>query len=283
MSKRHIVLTVLMLLMLCTAVFATESNNGKLPPVEIVSPKINAYGDVMHTQDLFISLKVNEDVDAVLTLVRLDKPRISLVTAEVKKLNQIALDAPTDTLKADPSSLDVPLDPIITAVSDRVFAEEMARDVLQEAYVSAGLELKSSYDAYLLAYNKARLTFEEDLLNTLVLQRKLLSRNLNDLHLKRQAYEKAAVVYLDLQDKYESMFRINIVDHTKVVIEGALPFFNMTVRDINTGRYELIIEDAKTGDLVVDKMNITIKKEDEAALEMINRVKEELTEIWTIQ
>jgi hypothetical protein len=272
-----------MLVALSTSVFATESNNGNLPPVEIVSPKINANGDVMHTQDLFISLKIRKQIDATLTLVRLDQPRISRSTIEGRMLTQIASNAPTRNAIDESKPLDKTLDPVIATTVKSVFKDEIARDVLQDHYVEAGAELKKAYDAYMIEYNLALKKVDEDILNTLIFQRKLLNNGFKDLHLKRQDYEKAAIIYLDLQKKYESMFRIKVVDHAKVDIEGVLPFFNLTVKDISTGRYELIIQDINTGRLIIDKVNITIKKADVAAQEMIQRVKMELNDIWTVQ
>ena len=82
MSSRHrriywgVLIAVLMLV--GGVLFAEDSSD----PYEIISPKINQNGDVIKEQHLLISLRLNQDIDALLTLTRIDEPKVVVASNE---------------------------------------------------------------------------------------------------------------------------------------------------------------------------------------------------------
>jgi hypothetical protein len=264
-----------------TVVFATDTNNETVPAYELISPKINSNGDVMKEQHLLITLRVNQKVDGVLSLIRIDEPRVLVASPDmVRRLRILALQAPTQQTYSASEIGDSRLDPIVVITREDVLASETSREVMRDAYAKAGLELQSAHDLYQEAYAKARETISADRLNQMIFQRRLLENNLNGLHSARQNYEKTSLIYLQIRNRYESLFRVKVVDKAPITLQGALPIFNLTVRDILVGKYELIIEDAKTAQRIGDRVTFVVRDQKEAAVEIIERVREQLTDIW---
>jgi len=281
MSKRLIVLLLILLCSMMTVVFATDTNNETVPAYELISPKINSNGDVMKEQHLLITLRVNQKVDGVLSLIRIDEPRVLVASPDmVRRLRILALQAPTQQTYSASEIGDSRLDPIVVITREDVLASETSREVMRDAYAKAGLELQSAHDLYQEAYAKARETISADRLNQMIFQRRLLENNLNGLHSARQNYEKTSLIYLQIRNRYESLFRVKVVDKAPITLQGALPIFNLTVRDILVGKYELIIEDAKTAQRIGDRVTFVVRDQKEAAVEIIERVREQLTDIW---
>lgn len=281
MSKRLILMFVIMTLCLVTTVFAAESNNAQVSPYEIISPKINANGDVIKEQHLLISLRLNQAMDAVVTLTLLDEPKVVVASTEAaKKLRQIASQAPSHQTFAANEAGSANLDPIATVSRKDVLADESTRDVVQAAYSDAGVSLQEAHDAYQVAYAAARKKMDAERLDKLIYQRKLIQSNLKSLHYARQEYVKSAEIYTQIRNKYELLYRVKVVDKTPITLQGALPIFNLTVKDIQTGKYELVVEDQDTGKRIGERVVFVIKHQEKAAEEMIERVKDQMIDIW---
>lgn len=277
MSSRHrriywgVLIAVLMLV--GGVLFAEDSSD----PYEIISPKINQNGDVIKEQHLLISLRLNQDIDALLTLTRIDEPKVVVASNEAaRKLKFIASQAPTMNVSSGEGNTD----PVVQVTKKDLLVDDDSRENVQMAFYKAGVALENAYEEYMALYSQARKVIDADKLQQLVNQRKLIQSNLRNLHNARQAYERAAIIYQHISAKYEALFRVVIVDKVNIQLQGALPIYNLTVRDIQPGKYELLIQDKNTGKRIGDRVIFFVKNPDKATEEIIDRVKENITDIW---
>lgn len=275
MSSRHrIIYLGMIILMLISGILFADANN---PPYEIISPIISQNGDVIKEQHLLISLRLNQDLDATLTLTRIDEPKVVVASNEAaRKLKSIANQAPTQAVNAG----DGGSDPVVQVSKKDLLVDDDSRENVQMSFYKAGVNLESAYDEYMEQYSLARKAIDSDKLQQLVNQRKLLQSNLKNLHVARQAYERAAIIFHHISTKYEALFRVTIVDKASISFQGALPIYNLTVRDIQPGKYELLIHDKTTGKRIGDRVIFFLKSPDRATEEIIDRVKENITDIW---
>jgi len=278
MARRYLItiLSVLLALGISGSSFALD-NTVTFPNYEILSPKINQKGDVIKEQHLLISLRITQPMDAELTLTRIDEPKVVVASKEAtRRLKTIALQAPT----TNNNEISAGQDPIVSVSKKELLQDEDSKEAIQDAFSKSGVNLLEAYDDYVMAFTQARKTHELDRLQQLINQRRLLQSNLKNLHQARQAYEKASIIYQSISLKYEKMFYVTIVDKVNIEFQGALPIFNLTVRDIAVGKYELSVNDKVTGKRIGDRVVFFVKSSDRAAEEIIERVKEEVTDIW---
>lgn len=275
MSSRHriIYLGMIILILISGFVFADANNQ----PYEIISPIVSQNGDVIKEQHLLISLRLNQGLDATLTLTRIDEPKVVVASNEAaRKLKGIASQAPTQAVNA----ADGGSDPVVLVSKKDLLVDDDSRENVQMSFYKAGVNLESAYNEYMEQFSLARKAIDFDKLQQLVNQRKLLQSNLRNLHVARQAYERAAIIFQHISAKYESLFRVTIVDKASISFQGALPIYNLTVRDIQPGKYELLIHDKTTGKRIGDRVIFFLKSPDRATEEIIDRVKENITDIW---
>lgn len=281
MSKRHLLIYGLLILCLgvCSASFAQDITAKPLPQYEIIAPKINSNGDVIKEQHLLISLKINTPIDAVLSLTRLDEPKVVVASTEAAtRLKALAAQAPIVTIVSSEAQGEI--DPIVAVTKKDLLTDEDSREAIQEGFYKASLNLQSAYEVYSKAYAIALKDLDAKRLNELVQQRRLVQSNLLDLHAARQQYEKAAIIYNYVSKRYESLFRVTILNRTPIELQGILPIYNITVRDINTGKYELVVHDKTSGNRIGDRVIFVIKNSEKATEEILERVKEGITDIW---
>lgn len=275
MSSRHRIIYCVLLLSLLWGAFVFADN--ATPAYEILSPKINTSGDVIKEQHLLISLRLNEKLDAVLTLTRIDEPKVVVASTEAaRRLRLIASQAPTQQVAEGSGNTD----PVVVVSRKDLLLDDDSRESVQEAFYKAGVALQNAYDNYMDLYGQARRVIDAEKLQQLINQRRLIQSNLRNLHLARQAYERAAIIYQQISAKYESLFRVVIVDRASIEVQGALPIYNLTVRDIAAGKYELVVLDKETGKRIGNRVIFILKNPEKATEEIIDRVKENITDIW---
>ena len=224
-----IALTVLVSLVVFSCVFAQDNVSVNIPPYEILSPKINSKGDVIREQHLLLSLRVNQSIDAVMTLTRIDEPKVAVASLDsIRRLKAIASQA----LVNNNTESITGQDPMSVVHKHDLLGEDATRAEIQEALFKASFSLTEAHENYLSAYSQARRLHENEKLQNLVNQRRLLQANLRSLFQARQVYERASIIYMNASQRYENLFRVVIVDRVSIELQGALPIFNITVRDI---------------------------------------------------
>lgn len=252
----------------------------QLPPVELVSPKMDGSGGVVYSPNVNITLKLNTDVDALMTIVRIDEPRIAFSKSQnVEKIKRIADNAPTLKVKAQKNST-VFNDPVVSVDYTEVYAYSMGVSEIQNAYVAQAKKLKEAYENYNIEYAYALSSYDDEVLIGFVDNRLLLQNNLYALHTARQDYEEQALLFNYIQAEFESLFRVKIIDDISIKKEGALPFFNLTLKDVSVGKYEIVVKDRQTGEYLIDAQSFYIKSQEQVTQDLLNSLKDDMTNLW---
>ncbi len=250
--KKKILLLVLTLLILSGFSYALDDE----ATVQLISPEIDQSGQVKHASTINITLKLVEDIDAYLQLVRIDKPDMPFVSEEVlDAINTMASRAPTAWLSEDANGVRDPAPQI--DIADLAIAE-LSDEQLKALYVEQGDRVIAANHAYVQAYHTMRDTYSAKQLTKMIDERQLLANGLDQFYAVRNDYEKQAIQFFILQDKYNSRFRYTVVSEVSVTRNGPLPYFNYAVSDIETAKYELILRDSKTDHLLMPKRRFVV-------------------------
>ncbi len=247
MFRKTVVLVVVMLLALASFTYALGEDNS----VQLVSPQVDDLGQVKRASTLNITLELTGDINAYLQLVRIDSPDMPFVSEEVlEAINYKARRAPTAWLSQD---LFAPenYDPSPKIEVEAYYQSDMSDDDLRAVYVAQGDRVIASSETYVQAYYKARQVYQADELERIVAERQLIANDLIDLYIARNDYEKQAILFFILQDKYNSRFRYTVVSQVPVAQYGPLPYFNYAVSDIEPAKYEITVRDGATDDLLM--------------------------------
>lgn len=268
MSKRlkGLLLVVVLLTLLTSAVFATESNKDIKPvdAIEVVSPRINNAGEVISDQHLLISLKINAPVTATLTLVRLDEPSLVLSPDKAALVSDAAAKLAAST-----------------GLDKSVATNDLSKETVAKALLDAQSALSAATKKYDALYASVGKVIGVSELESVVLQGKLLQSGLTELYDARVSYEMALKQYKRLKAMNDAMYRVTVVNQEPIVLTGALPYFNLKVNDIVIGKYEMTIRSVESG--VISRRTFVIKKQEQAVKEIIKSVKDHLNVIWSIE
>ncbi len=250
--KKTAILTLLMIFVLTNFTYALDD----APAVQLISPEINQAGQVKHASTINITLKLGDDVDAYMQLVRIDKPKMPFVSEDVlAAISAMASRAPTAWVSYDVAETRDPEPKIDIA---NLVNAKMSEDELRELYVKQGDEVIAANKAYVQAYHALRKEYSAKELIKLITERRLLANGLDEFYVIRDNYEKQAIKFFVLQDKYNNRFRYTIVSEVSVKRDGPLPYFNYAVSNIETAKYELILRDSKTDHLLMPKRRFVV-------------------------
>ena len=109
-------------------------------------------------------------------------------------------------------------------------------------------------------------------LNRLIRNRVLKSSGYMDLYHARIQYEISARNYLKCTDMYESYHKQSILDAVDMVVEGALPYYNYVLKSPNYGRYEIIIRDNDTDQIIDEVFEFNIKAQEKIKQDLVDSV-----------
>ncbi len=253
MFRKTIVLTIVMLLALTSFTYALDGGNT----IKLVSPQLDEFGQVKYASTLNITLELADDTAAYLQLVRIDPPDMPFANAEVlAAINGMVSKAPTawlQDLKADGA-----YDPAPQINIDNYYQPAMSDADLRAVYIAQGDRVIESNAAYVQAFYNAREHFSATELKVMINERQLLVNDLPELYLARNEYEKQAILFLILQQKYNSRFRYTVVSQVPVRQDGPLPYFNYAISDIDPAKYEIIVRDSKTNNLLMPKCRFVV-------------------------
>lgn len=250
--KRQLVSILIIVLIITQSAFANSTSMAK---VQLVSPIVNASGDVSYASSLNITLKLTGAVDGKMTIVCIDEPTLSYTSQ-----SKIATAAPTAryslSYEGAPSQ-----DEIVTIDFASIYNSEMTRAQVESAYTSEAELLSMAYNRYNDAYQAALKNHSISTLDTAIKHRLLKSYQLYDLHDARQQYEEHAILFLKIQAKYFSLFRHTVASNIAVQQQGALPYYNYVLSNARVGRYEISVIDSKTGEALMSLARFTVKKQ----------------------
>ncbi len=249
---KKLVLTFLMILALSSFTYALNDE----ATVQLISPEIDQNGQVKHAATINITLKLVDDIDAYLQLVRIDRPDMPFANREVlNAINAMASRAPTAWLSVDDKEARDPAPQIDIA---NLAYNKMSDKDLRKLYVEQGESLIVANQAYVQAYHALREQYSAKQLTEMIDQRRLLANDLDQFYTLRNDYEKQAIQFFILQDKYNNRFRYTVVSEVSVVRNGPLPYFNYAVSNIENAKYELILRDSKTNHLLMPKRRFVV-------------------------
>lgn len=255
-------------------------NRYSNPYFELVSPAINSNDDVIQEKELLISVKFLENIDATMSLIKLNNPRsMASLSKTYFDLENILNNAPVSTdSNLSEEELKV-VDPV--AVVDFSEIENLEKyDELTLLYEKSIRSLILSHDSFVNVLkneiSKGKHTEEE--LQELVSKRQLLVNGLVDLYESRKLYEVSARNYKYIKEKYENYGSKTILDSIPMVRNGVLPYFNTIVSLPAVGKYQLIINDSK-GDILGEVIEFYIKDEKTLTQDYYNVVKKQVKDI----
>ncbi len=266
------------MMMSLNILFATEvEEQAKLT---LISPVLDASGGVVYTPNVNITFKLNGDVDGLMHIVRIDEPRIAFsYSDDLEKIKGVARKAPTSryslTYENAPKQ-----DSIVRVDYSSVYDSEMTISALQSVYLKQAKVLKRAYLDYKKEYDTALLNYDNETLQKIVNRRLLLHNGLQALNRERQEYEKQALLFNYIQAKYEHLFRVKVVSNVEVKQEGALPFFNYTLKDVTFGKYEVVVVDRLTNMKLINNQYFYIKSQEQVKEDLLNSLRYDMTNIW---
>ncbi len=253
MFRKTIILTVIMLLALTSFTYALSDGNA----VQLVSPQVDELGQVKRASTLNITLQLADDIAAYLQLVRIDSPDMPFASEdELVAINTMVSRAPTAWLQD--LDEDGAYDPEPTINVEDFFQPDMSNEALRNAYIEQGNRVIESSAVFQQAYYDAQQYFEIDQLEMAIDERQLLVNDLAQLYSARNEYEKQAILFLILQEKYNSRFRETVVSQVLVKQDGPLPYFNYAISDIEPAKYEIIVRDSETNYLLMPKYRFVV-------------------------
>ncbi len=250
--KKKILLTIIMIFALAGFTYALDDEAA----VQLISPEIDQVGQVKYAPTINITLKLIDDVDAYLQLVRIDEPDMPFVSEEaLAVINAMASRAPTAWVSYD---VDDARDPEPQVDIANLVNADMSDEALSDLYVKQGDRVIAANHAYVQAYHALRETYSAKDLLKLIDERRLLENGLDQFYALRNDYEKQAIQFFILQDKYNNRFRYTVVSEVSVTRNGPLPYFNYAVSNVETAKYELILRDNETGNLLMPKRRFIV-------------------------
>lgn len=224
--------------------------------VKLISPAIDQSGQVRRASTINITLELVDQVDAYLQLVRIDSPDMPFVSEEaLAAINAMASRAPT-AWSSEVS--DASADPAPQINLAELYKPAMSDAELKQVYVAQGDLVIASNSAYVKAYHEARTIYEASELKQIIDERRLLDNGLDDLYSARNEYEKQAILFFILQNKYNSRFRYSVISQVPVAQDGPLPYFNYAVTNLAPAKYEVIVRDSKTEYLLMPKRRFVV-------------------------
>lgn len=238
---------------------------------EVVSPKLVIDSNIKIEPEILVSIRLLQPLDANISITRFIEPRSVVFSDDSKReIAEIAKNAPTyvsEEARADQTGL---YDPVVSST----IGELSEYNDIYELYESSGAQLRRAHENYQLIYMDTLKKFKLEAkdLNWIIKNRLLKSKGYMDLYLARIAYETSAKDYLKCRDMYESYHKQVILSSVDMVVQGALPYYNYVLKDPKYGRYEIIIRDNESGEIIDEIFEFNIKAQENIEKDFVKSV-----------
>lgn len=232
---RKIALIMIFMLLFTIPGFALDNNIDFDNKIEIISPTIGIDGDVVIVNNLYISIRINEDVQSLIKLVRTENFEIDFGVLEKVFLN-IEL---TEEEK------------------NQVYKANIARNYFSVKNNFSELELK--YEGMLNKYNDTNETSEEIKVEH-DLNLEILEKEMDSISGQLKYYENL----------YKELFQTVFLGPEILAYEGILPYYERTISDLEDGKYELIFTDFDG--VLLKKIDFKIKSKETVMNEIVDYI-----------
>lgn len=242
---------------------------------EIVSPKFVLDSNIKSEPEILVSVRFLENLDANMTIIRFIEPRSIVFSDESKKeIAEVLKNAPLyvgEDVKSSKSG-------IYDAVGEATIEDISEYKDIYELYDKTGKDLLLANEKYRLLYMQTleKYKLEARDLNRYIRNRVLKIKGYHDLYQARTEFEIAAQNYLKSKEMYESYHRDVILDGENMVIEGALPYYNYVLEAPQYGRYEVIIKDNESDELLGPVFEFHIKADEKIKQDLLENVDKNL-------
>lgn len=241
---------------------------------ELVSPNINVLGEVVLDNNLLISLKVLKKIDANLSINKVKSENLKFfLNSNRKNLNNIILQAPILNVREGKD-----VDPIYEIKLDLNSISENELDKLYMFLVTELIKASEIYETEYIKTLKQNTSISREILNSIIFDRVLLKNNMHNLYYARNKYELLTNLYYEVKSKYDNMYSEKVVDNLPIVIDGALPYFNINLNDVSVGKYELIITSA-VDNTVLEKINFYVTNDNKVITNFYNKIQKQIMDI----
>jgi len=232
-------------------VFANDSDGA----YEVVEPMFGNNNEVI-TKNLFINIRIYEEIPLEMTLVRVEPNIANAVVREKISTLEDSSARMMPILEIEDVD-EVDLSEVSVAYELKDMYEEDERREIAEAYLTLLQDKQNAEEEFIRAYDRYRELFYSDELKTFIELENLSYYELEVVNGYKKALENMMVLnqqYELLKPIYESIFETLVFGPEAVVPE--LLFYRTTIEDIKPGSYKLIFEN--DGDLVETK-EFTVK------------------------
>lgn len=242
---------------------------------EVVSPKFVLDSNIKLEPEVLVSVRFLESLDANVSITRFIEPRSVVFSDESKKeIAEVLKNAPLyvgEDVKASKSSL-------YDAVGEATIEDISEYKDIYELYDKTGKDLLQANERYQLLYMQTleQYKLEARDLNRFIRNRILKFKGYQDLYHARVEFEIAAQNYLKSKEMYESYHKDVILDEEKMEIEGALPYYNYVLKEPKYGRYEVIIRDDESGEMLGPVFEFHIKADEKLKQDLLENVDKNL-------
>lgn len=243
---------------------------------EVASPKLVIDSNIKLEPEVLVSIRFLERLDANISIMRFIEPRSIVFSDENKReISEVLKNAPLyvgEEVGVDKSSI---YDVVVESTIDDDVLEY--KDIY-ELYDKMGKELLQANEKYQLVYMETlkQYNLEARELNALIRNRILKLRGYADLYRARIGYELAARNYLKCRDIYESYHREVVLEEENMIIQGALPYYNYVLKNPQYGRYEVIIKDNESGQVIDEVFEFNIKAKEKIQQDLLENLDKNL-------
>jgi len=232
---KKVTLIMVFMLLFTISSFATDNNVDFDNKIEIISPTIGINGDVVIVNNLYVSIRINEDIQSLIKLVRTEDFVIDLKVLEKVFLN-------IELTEEERS---------------QVYKANIARNYFSVKKRFSELELK--YEEMLKEYNNTDETSEE-IKNEHDFNLEILEKEMGSISRQLEYYENA----------YKELFQTVFLGPEILAYEGILPYYERTISDLEDGKYELIFTDFDG--VIMKKIDFKIKSKETVINEIIDYI-----------
>jgi hypothetical protein len=233
--------------------------------LEIINPSFDKVNDLEIKKNLFISMNIKQDANLYLTIKKI-----------VPVIDELYFDKIINE--------EIDRDEFVSNIADRVIEINTSteNDVIAEIESSDEKEkIIVIIDKYIEEYiNKKELesefiivTKEVDLFSSDLIENQEIGTEENVIVEKynkaKEDYINELEIFNESKNQYNELFKVKILDRDLIASVGVMPYYEKTIEDLFSGKYEMIIEldNEKIYTLKEIQFNVKVKQDEEILVE----------------
>ena len=228
--KKVVIMIILMIIVSIPAFGAEVSINDSLDEyIEVINPSLEESNEVEVRNNFFVSFNIKKEADLYLTIKKI-----------VPVMDTIFLDKIV--------SNDMEKEDFTSNLTEHILELHNDDETVEDSeYVGKADEIKMIIDTYVNAFVSEQEAFKEYKRVQKETEVTEIENIIEDYESIEENYEEKKAELKASRKNYNDLFKVKILNRDSIESDGAMPYYEKTLEEIQYGSYEMIIE-LKTDD-----------------------------------